>query len=68
MAVVIVGDFPDCSKVADLIKQYMGDAFPAPHQRSSSSSSRQQQQQQQGPERPLLPSVSPDSWQHAEPR
>jgi hypothetical protein len=63
MAVVIVGDFPDCSKIADLIKQYMGDTFAAPQHNSSSSSSRQQ-----GPERPLLPVVSPDSWQHTEPR
>jgi len=67
MAVVVVGDFPDCSNVADMIKQHLGAAFQPPAGSSSSSSSSPQQQVAAVP-RPPLPVVSPDSWQHTEPR
>jgi hypothetical protein len=72
MAVVIVGDFPDSSKVLELIQTHLGAAFPVPQDSSSSSSSegpqQPQQQQQQVVPHPPLPVVSPESWQHSEPR
>jgi hypothetical protein len=68
MAVVIVGDFPDCEKVVELINRHMGAAFPPPQGGSSNIQQQQQEQQQLVVLHPPLPVVEPSSWQHTEPR
>ncbi|WIA12333.1 hypothetical protein OEZ85_012387 [Tetradesmus obliquus] len=58
MAVVAVGDFPDCAAVLSLITKHLGPAFEAAAAAGLLAL-------QGGPE---VPRVLPDSWQHSEPR
>ncbi|WIA32467.1 hypothetical protein OEZ86_003287 [Tetradesmus obliquus] len=58
MAVVAVGDFPDCAAVLSLITKHLGPAFEAAAAAGLLAL-------QWGPE---VPRVLPDSWQHSEPR
>lgn len=58
MAVVAVGDFPDCAAVLSLITKHLGPAFEAAAAAGLPGL--------QGA--PEVPRVLPDSWQHSEPR
>lgn len=71
MAVVIVGDFPDPTKVVDMIHKHLDTAFEtaaAAAAGGQDSSSRSAASAVPPPHHPPLPVVSPSDWQHTEPR